>query len=218
MNRKKETHQMLTRMVSFGNRMIGLFPKGSVILDLLKRLESGVETLSEEAAIQLSAEAEMRTTLQAKKASREMLRSLIAKGVRLSAALGTEDIKPPNYPSDRALIDMGSRLTRDSDLMKKEFEGHGLPKFADAIGEATDVFEKAVAAYATAKAKRSAAISRWNAALEPTLGVLRRFDVLVSNVLEDNAGALAEYAVARVVPRSRGRTSATTESPAPPAA
>jgi hypothetical protein len=53
MNRKNESHQMLTRMVSFGHRMISLFPKTSLITDLLKSLESGVDTLSEEAAIHL---------------------------------------------------------------------------------------------------------------------------------------------------------------------
>lgn len=217
MKRKEATHQMLTRVVSFLNRNVSLFPKSSVATDFLKSLESGVETLSEEAAIQWSAEAESRTTLQAKKVSRENLRILIAKAVRVSSVLGTENVKLPKSVTDRTLIDFGSRLTRDANSMANEFANHGLPGFADAIGAATDAFKKAVDAYATANATRSAAISRWDAALGPTLEALRHFDVLVSNVLEGNAGVLAEYAAVRAVPRTRGRAATTPESQAPAA-
>ncbi len=59
--------------------------------------------------------------------------------------------------------------------------------------------------YFAAKAKRSAAIRKFEEELEAAMGIMRRFEALVANVLGDNAATMAEWTVARSVTRVAAR-------------
>jgi hypothetical protein len=89
---------MLRRVVAFGNLNVSLFPENSVAVDLLKAIEFGVATISDEIRNQLSAEALMKAGMKAKVAARETLKGHIIRVGEISRAL-EGDVKLPDARS-----------------------------------------------------------------------------------------------------------------------
>lgn len=216
MNRESmKSYEMLTRMVGFATTNVGLFPKNSAAAEILKALESGVSELSAKAAAKVSAEIAMRTAANERKASREKLQGYIAWASRIARELNTDKVRMPANGTDQALIDSGHAFVADVESMAKDFAKHGVGP--EEVGAAVEALENAIRGYSKARAERSASVEETDKVLEDTLSVLRRFDALVERYLEDNAGAMASYAIARAVSRKKAHRTVTKESEAAPA-
>jgi len=220
MNRRNtQTYQMLTHVVDFGMRNVSLFPRDSGAKKLLETLGTGVETLSQEAGIWMASKTALRIGRAAKEASRANLKNRLMRAVQLSRALHRDKLQLPEKPTDQNLIDIGNGFLLEADSMKEEFVEHGLSAtFAADLEAAIGSFEKSIQDVRNATARRSASLRKWNGTLEETLDALGRFDVLVSNALENDHASLVSYAIARAVRRIGGRKAegtSPTEEPDP---
>jgi hypothetical protein len=216
--RNTQTYQMLTHVVDFGNRNVGLFPRNTGATKILETLATGVETLSEQAGIWMASKTALRNGRTVKDASRENLKKYLVRAAQLSRALHTDKLQLPDSPTDQNLIDIGNGFLLEAESMKKEFVEHGLSAtFAADLEAAVRSFEKSIQDFRDAAGRRSASLRKWEETLEETQDALARFDVLVSNALENDHAALASYAMARAVRRVGGRKAAGISPPADPA-
>jgi len=210
---------MLTHVVDFGARNVSLFPRETGAKKLLDSLGTGVETLSEQSGIWTAAKTALRNGRTAKDASRENLKNHLMKAVQLSRALHNDKLRLRERPTDQDLIDSGNGFLLEANSMKKEFVEHGLSAtFAADLEAAIRGFEKSIQDYRDAAGRRSASLRKWYETLEETLDALRRFDILVSNALENDHATLVSYSIARAVRRFGGRKAAKTSPAADPAA
>jgi hypothetical protein len=177
-----------------------------------------VETLSQQAGIWMVSKTALRTARTGKDASRESLKNYLARAAQLSRALHSDKFQLPASPTDQNLIDSGNGFLLEAESMKKEFVELGLSAtFAADLEAAVRTFEKSIQDFRDATGRRSASLRKWNETLQETLDALARFDVLVSNALENDHAALASYAIARAVRRVGGRKAAGTSPAADPA-
>ena len=212
MNRKKiETYQMLTQVADFARQHVGLFPENSAAAEILEALESGVKGLSDEASTIVSAETALRVGRSNRVEFREKLKTALVQACQIAEALNADILRIPAKRKDQALIDSGHALVVDAQPMKNEFERHGLP--LETVRATVEGLEQAILSCTNAKAMRSAAVEKWDAALDKTLRTVKRYDPLVAITLEDNPGAIASYAVARAIPRTGGRKAVAGETP-----
>ncbi len=221
MNRKDtQTYQMLTHVVDFGTRNVGLFPKTSAAAGILKTLEKGVATLSDQAGIWVAAKSETTTAYASRVASRETLKDLLSRAAQLSLVLQTTPIRLPNNVTDQQLIDAGRGFLRTGGPTTQDYVDHGLSAtFADDLVAAIQDLEKGIQDCRDAKGRRMAVLEKWLTLLQESMNTLFRFDVLVSNTLKDDRAAMASYALARAVRRVGGHkvsaASPPTATPAP---
>ncbi len=213
MNRKdNQNYQMLTCVVDYGTRNVGLFPKNTTAAEILRKLESEVKTLSEIAANRKSAEAAMHNGHAARLTARDNARNLIIRAGLVARALNTGKVRLPKKKTERELIDVGRGVGRDAESLKKDFARFGLQP--EQVSAAVEALETAILDYTKAKTNRSAAIEEWNSAMAAAMEALAGFDALVANVLGDNPGALASYQAIRSIGRFRGRKAAVKTPPA----
>lgn len=219
MNRRNsQIYEVLTRVVDFGTRNVGLFPSNSSVAELLDTLESGMKTLSEEDAIRASAETAAKIRRAAQLAAVEKLKGYMLKASQLSQALHSNKVRLPAVSTKRTLLESANGFLRDADSMKKDFVDHGLSKdFAEIVRSAVEALERANLEYSKAKAAKSEAVEKFARAREEVMDALHRFDVLAGNALEDIPGALASYTTARSITRTRGRNKTSAETPPQPA-
>jgi len=220
MNRKNtQTYQMLTHVVDFGTRNVSLFPEDTGAKKLLETLATGVETLSQQAGVWTASKTALRNGRTAKDASRASLKNYLERAAQLSRALHNDKLQLPASPTDQNLIDSGNGFILEAESMKKEFVEHGLSAtFAADLEAAVRTFEKSIQDVRDATGRRSGSLRKWNETLGETLDALGRFDILVSNALENDHAALTSYAIARAVRRVGGRKAeetSPTEEPAP---
>jgi len=220
MNRKStQMYQMLTHVVDFGTRNVGLFPEDSGAKKLLETLGTGVETLSQQAGIWMASKTALRKGRAVKDASRDKLKDRLMRAGQLSRALHTDKLQLPVKPTDQNLIDHAKGFLLEAESMNKEFVEHGLSAtFAGDLEGAILSFEKSIQDFRDAEGRRSASLKKWSQTLEETLDALGRFDILVSNALEYDHAALVSYGIARAVRRvgvRKAQETAPTEEPAP---
>ena len=220
MNRKNtQTYQMLTHVVDFGTRNVSLFPEDTGAKKLVETLATGVEALSQQAGVWTASKTALRNGRTAKDASRASLKNYLERAAQLSRALHNDKLQLPASPTDQNLIDSGNGFILEAESMKKEFVEHGLSAtFAADLEAAVRTFEKSIQDVRDATGRRSGSLRKWNETLGETLDALGRFDILVSNALENDHAALTSYAIARAVRRVGGRKAeetSPTEDPAP---
>src|SRR6266404_3648314 len=198
MNRKNmQGYQMLKRVAEFANTHVSLFPKNSAAAEIIAALESGVSELSEKASQRISAETAMRISSKTRTASRSKLRGCITRASWIATAMNSGKVRMPPDGTEQSLIDSGHAFVEDVESASKDFARHGVAP--EEVSAAVEALETAIRDYSSAKAARSAAIEESGKALEQTMNHLLRFDALVASYLEDNAGAMAAYDVARTV-------------------
>jgi hypothetical protein len=214
MNRKdRQIYEVLTRVADFAARNVGLFPKDSAIAELVTSLESGWKTLSEQDAQRLAAGTAIRSRKSALAGAAGKLRSHMSKVTQLSQTLHAGEVRLPPSTSKGKLVECAKGFLRIAESMKKNFVDHGLPQtFADVIRGAIEEVENASIEYSKAKSARSEAVEKFAQGRKEALEALHRFDFLVGNALEGNPGALASYATARALERTRGRNKPAEES------
>lgn len=219
MKRKNtQTYQMLTHVVDFGTRNVSLFPTDTGAKKLLETLATGVETLSQQAGIWMASKTAVRNSRTAKDTSRESLKNYLTRAARLSRTLHSDKLQLPASPTDQNLIDSGNGFLLEAESMKKEFVELGLSAtFATDLEDAVRTFEKSIQDVRDATGRRSASLRKWNETLEETLDALARFDIVVSNVFENDHAALASYAIARAIRRVGVRKAAGPPPAADPA-
>jgi hypothetical protein len=219
MKRKNtQTYQMLTHVVDFGTRNVSLFPTDTGAKKLLETLATGVETLSQQAGIWMASKTAVRNSRTAKDTSRESLKNYLTRAARLSRTLHSDKLQLPASPTDQNLIDSGNGFLFEAESMKKEFVELGLSAtFATDLEDAVRTFEKSIQDVRDATGRRSASLRKWNETLEETLDALARFDIVVSNVFENDHAALASYAIARAIRRVGVRKAAGPPPAADPA-
>src|SRR5438045_618933 len=103
-----QNYQMLTRVVDFGTRNVGMFPKDSAAEEIIGALVSAVSILSEQASSQVNSEASMRTSRVARSAARETLKRKVGLTVQTGRALKSVSFHPPLKDTDHALISSGN--------------------------------------------------------------------------------------------------------------
>ena len=217
MNRKNmQGYQMLTRVAEFANTNVGLFPKNSAAAEIIEALESGVSELSEKASKRISAETAMRISRTTRTASRSKLRGYITRASWIATAMNSGKVQVPSDGTEQSLINSGHAFVEDVASISKDFARHGVGP--EDVSSAVEALETAIRDYSSAKAARSAAIEESGKVLEETMHHLLRFDALVASYLEDNAGAMAAYNIARTVQRTKAHRTALKESKPAPAA
>jgi hypothetical protein len=198
-----QTYSMLTRVVNFTTQNVGLFPKNSAASKILEALDSDVTQLSEQAGAQVSAEAAIRISRKARDTARETLKSILVLAAQTAQALNSDQLRGPLKRGDQALIDCGHAFAQDVESLKKEFIQHGwAPDFGDEVSAAVEALEQATLDYASATAKRAAAIGEYVKTMEDAMGYLKRLDILVAKTLADDPTAMASWTVARSVIRT----------------
>jgi hypothetical protein len=132
-----------------------------------------------------------------------VLKGLLTQADLTARALDSDMFRSPQKPTDHSLVVCARAFATDIEPMKKEFIGYGLSP--EQVTEAATALEGTLLDYFAAKAKRSAAIREFEEELKVAMGIMRRFEALVANVLGDNASAMAEWTVARSITRVAAR-------------
>ncbi len=206
--------EMLTKVADFAAKNVSLFPTTSAASEIVDALESGIRKLSDEAAALVSAETAIRSQAGARTAARTKLRTSMSRALQIAHVLNIGNFRLPVRPTEQALIDAGKAFVADIEPSKLEFVRHGLP--LKGVTAAVEDMKRVVLDHTAAKETRSAALREWRKTMNETIGVLRRFDALVSNVLAGNPGATASYQVARAIPPARTRKSTPARPVVPP--
>jgi hypothetical protein len=211
-----QTYQMLTHVVDFGTRNVNLFASDTGAKTILETLATGVETLSRQSGAWMASKTALRNGRTAKDAARESLKNYLTRAAQLSRALHSDKLQFPASPTNQNLIDSGKGFLLEADSMKKEFVEHGLSAtFVSDLEAAVRNLEKSIQDCRDATGRRSASLRKWDDTLGETLDALGRFDILVSNALENDPAALTSYAIARTIRRAGGRKAAGTAAPTP---
>lgn len=208
-----QDYQMLTKVVDFAANNVGLFPKTSAAPEIVAALGSAVRQLSDQARSQVSSQAALRVSRNARAAARDALRRRLALSDQVARALNSDKFRAPLKRGDQALIDSGHALTADAESLKKDFIKHGLP--LEETAAAVEALERAILDYTAGKAMRASAIREFGKTMGEAMSYVKRLDVLVATTLLDNPTAVASWTVARSVNRSAGRKPAVTP-PVPP--
>lgn len=217
MNRQRLiNHEMLTRVVSVGKRNINLFPRDSVAEEILRAMESDLDSLTEITNAALSSDTAVRVASKSRAAARQELNDLLVRASGMCRELESPQLQLPRQRmTDQVLLTVGCVFVADAEPIKAEFARYGL-RIED-IATAVHTFEGAVIDFTNAKAVHATAAQKWSATLSDALRKVRRFDLLVKNVLKDNPIATSEYEVARFVPKPvvRKKEAATVDAPPP---
>jgi hypothetical protein len=203
MNRKRiQEYRMLTRVVDFGAKHVGLFPKRTVAGDLLAQITAAVTKLPEYATWQVSGHESIRTSSRKRTAAREAVRTQVEAIGQTARALKMQGFSIPTDPKEEDLINSARSFAQAAEPLKEEFIQHGLPpEFVENLNAAVQDLEESLLKRAASQAARSGAIREFNKLLDEALNLLDRFEALVDNTMADNPSVMAAWHVARHVER-----------------
>ena len=217
MNRHNvENYKMLIRVADFATKNVGLLPKSSPGSEIQKALAKSVRELDELSSARISAESAMRSGRKDRGIARNALRALLSQASRTARAVNSEALRPADkMTTDHALITAGRAFTADIEPIKKEFLVYGISP--ENVVNAVQVLESAIRDHSAAKAKRSAAIRTFDEKVEAAMGLMRRFEALVVNILAKDTSVMTEWKAARTIGRvtTRKRAVKAEEPPTP---
>jgi cob(I)alamin adenosyltransferase len=200
MNRHNiETTKMLTRVADFAATNVGMFPKSSAGAEVQADLSAAVRDLAALSSARISSETALRSASKQRALARETLKELLMRVNRTARALDTELFRAVIKPTDHALIQSGRAFAADIEPMKKDFLKYGIS--AVNVTDAVGTLEQAVREYSTGTAKHATAVREFNEKLDVAMGILRRFEALVENILGSDSSVIAAWTVARTVSR-----------------
>jgi hypothetical protein len=210
MNRySTENYKMLTRVADFAANNGSLLNKSTVSMEIQTLLKAAVGDLAGLSSSRRSAESTLRSTRDERVTARVALRGLLDEAELTARALNKKGFRSPRRPSDHELIEAGRTSAAEVASLKKAFSVNG-PSTEEVI-PAVQALERAVSAYATARAKRSAALQEFGGKLEIAMRHLKRLDALVAITLAGNTSAMTEWTAARTVNRPPSRRKAAVE-------
>jgi len=210
MNRRNaETYKMLTRVTDFATNNVTLFAKSSASVEVQTSLKTVMGELAILSSARIAAESTLRAARNERDVARDAMKAMLAKADRTARALHSHKFRSPTRPTDHALIDGGRAFAAEIEPLKEAFIAYGFTP--ENVTAAVKPLEVAVLAYASARAKRSAAIREYKQKMDVAMECLRRFEVLVANTLADNSAAMTEWSMARTVSRFTPRKRAAAE-------
>ena len=210
MNRYSTQHyKMLTRVTDFATSNAGLFNKSTVGGEIQTSLKSVLGELAGLSSARISAESTLRSARSDRHTARNVLKGLLSQAELTARALNNDKFHSMRRGSDIDLIESGRASAAQIESLKREFNASG--QSTEEVTPAVQALERAVLAYGTAKAKRSAAIQAFGERMEIAMGHLRRLEALVAITLAGNTSAMAEWTAARSIGRTPTRRKATAE-------
>jgi len=197
-----QEYRMLTRVVDFGAKHLGLFPERTVAGELLAQITAAVGKLPEYATWQVTGNESVRTSSRKRTAAREAVKTQMDAILQTARALKFQGFSIPKDPKEEDLINGARSFAQAAEPLKREFIQHGLPPaFVENLNAAIQDLEEALLKRAAGKAARSGAIREFNKLLDEALNLLDRFEALVDNTMADNPSVMAAWHVARHVER-----------------
>jgi hypothetical protein len=168
MNRKRtQQYRMLTRVVDFGAKHVGLFPERTIAGDLLAEITATVARLPEYATSQVSSNASIQTSFRARKTARLAVKTQTEAIVQIARALKMQNFSIPIKAKEEELINTARSFVERAQPLKTEFIQHGLPPaFIENLKTSIQALEESLLSRASGEAARSGAIREFNKLLD----------------------------------------------------
>src|ERR1700704_2216315 len=119
-------YRMLTRVVDFGAKHVGLFPERTVAGDLLAQITANAAKLPEYATSQVSGHESVLTSSRERTSTREAVRTQMEAIDQIARALNLEGFSIPKNAKEEDLIISARSFARTAEPSKAEFIQHGL--------------------------------------------------------------------------------------------
>jgi hypothetical protein len=204
MNRySTENYKMLTRVANFAANNAALFNKSAVSAEIQASLNTVIGELAGLSSARISAENTLRTARNERYTARNILRGLLTQAEMTARALNNDKFRSPRRATDQDLIESARASAAEIESLKKEFSVYA--PLTEDVTPAVQALERAVLAYGSARAGRSAAIQEFGEKLEVAMGHLRRLEAVAAITLAGNTKAMAEWTLARTVNRTPRR-------------
>jgi hypothetical protein len=195
---KVRKYEMLARVAEFGARNASLFPKKTAAVDLLKDLQTAVETMSEAKVEQSMAADQWRTSRHQRLEKRETLFRQLEAVKQTAAALNNGGFAGRYKANSSSLRDIARHTIDAAGPLQAEFLLHGLPSnFIESLKSASEELRDVIENQVAARDRRAAAGQKFDDALDEGLNCLRRFDALVWNTMSGYPSLMAAWEVAR---------------------
>jgi hypothetical protein len=200
MNRKKILqYRMLTRVVDFGAKHVGLFPEHTIAGDVLAEIGSTVTQLTEYATSRVSSHTSILMSGQTRRQARLTVKRQMELTAQIGRALKLADFSIPRDPKEEDLISTARSFVERMEPLKTEFSQHGLPP--EKLKTSIQVLEESLLGLANGQSTRSGAIREFSKLLDVALNLVERLDAIIENTLADDELVMAAWKVARQIDR-----------------
>src|SRR3989442_1920430 len=136
---------MLTRVVDFGAKRLGLFPERTVAGELLAQITAAVGKLPEYATWQVTGNESVRTSSRKRTAAREAVKTQMDAILQTARALKFQGFSIPKDPKEEDLINGARSFAQAVEPLKREFIQHALPPaFVENLNAAIQDLEEAL--------------------------------------------------------------------------
>jgi hypothetical protein len=204
---KVHVFQMLTRVVDFGAKHVGLFPDTTIAGEILGELGTSVQKLAAHSVLQEAGNTSVRTSSILQKDARRKLKKQMRAISATARALEMKGFWMPTRQSESAFVNKGHEFAEAAEPLKAAFINHGLqPTFVEDLKEALAELEGSINGRTSGKAVRSGAIREFDQILDEALRLLHRFEVLVRNSMAHNERVMAAWDIAshvEKIPKSK---------------
>ena len=200
MNRKKiQQYRMLTRVVDFGAKHVGLFPEHTIAGEVLAEIGTTVTQLTEYATSRVSSHTSILMSGGARRKARLAVKRQMESAAQIARALKLENFSIPRKPKEEDLISTARSFVERMEPLKTEFSQHGLPP--EKLKTSIQALEESLLDRANGQSTRSGAIREFNKLLDDALNLVDRFEAIIDNTLADDELVVAAWKVARQIDR-----------------
>ena len=213
--------KMFERVVNFGTTHPDLFPAGKLAAGTFQTLGSAISKISNEAADQVSGKNGRRRKSVVRSAARAALRQQLQRISDTAAAIAldtpgfADSFRMPVQGGDMAMIHAGKSFANEAVSVKDQFLEHHLPAdFIETLKNMIAKLEDAIVEQASTSIKGTSATRSIEETIEDCHKLVQRLDVVVANIIGDNALLQAEWDQTRRVGHPTTRPAAATP-PAP---
>jgi len=214
---EKRKHEMLVRVRDFGLARGDRFPKATLGAEAFAAVDAAVNNLNQHGATEFSSRRKARggasTDTAAYRALVEMVEaiSLTGRAVALDTPGADDRFRVTKAQGRRGIMNAARAFARDAEPLASQFIAHGMPEdFVAQLKAKIAGFEQVLHEREARKELNASSRASMNSALESGLAAVQRLDAIVSNVLGDDAAAMASWAVARRIEHYGGTKRAST--------
>jgi hypothetical protein len=212
--KQRRVSEMLKRVEHFGNTHRDLFSAHTTGAQLFAALQRALTELTEHQIAHESRRNQRSNSVADRAARDELWTRLLALGrtarsLRVGAAGLNGTFRLPRRGGDHALLAAARTMVAAARKSKARLASYGL--HLDDVDRAIVAFERAIADRSERRRARLAARANVETALARAFAIVRRLDVLVTNVLAEDAGGLGAWRHARRIVRRRRRTRGATK-------
>jgi hypothetical protein len=207
MNRKKiQQYRMLTRVVDFGAKHVGLFPEHTIAGEVLAEMGATVTQLTEYATSRVSSHTSILLSGDARRKARGAVKRQMKSAAQIARALKLENFSMPRKPKEEDLISTARSFVEKMEPLRTKFGQHGLPP--EKLKTSIQALEESLLDRAIGQSTRSGAIREFNKLLDHALNLVERFEAIIDNTLADDELVMAAWKVARQIDRRPHSTKA----------